>query len=384
MVFWVKKQVLGQGTYGTVSLAVIPFPHLHRPEIAVKTARRASYISSLHKEVQILEALRFFPGIVRCFDGDLGVEEQDGKKKITYHLLLEFAPGGSLKDLIPKNGGTLPDSDVMRYTHMILEALRYVHGEGYVHCDIKPSNIIVFPSREMETETNVRPQDHYLKIADFGSAKRRDSLLSRGCRGTLLYSSPESVLCGLHESPADIEGIYRNRVTRSHKKLRKIRERLGNTSVPLSSHGRTRCEKQGSPKYSPTPTDIWSLGCTMIEMITGKPPWSTTIKDVRQLQREIGMGKQLPAQIPQNLSEHGKDFLRMCLIRDPCSRWTADMLLEHPFLAEGPLSAAVAYYPSDEDNRWNSVQSMFERYHYTVKLGMMKLKSEAQCVGLEG
>ncbi|XP_052172266.1 mitogen-activated protein kinase kinase kinase 20-like [Diospyros lotus] len=124
----------------------------------------------------------------------------------------------------------------------------------------------------------------------------------------------------------------------------------------------------------------------MIEMITGKPPWSTTIKDVRQLQREIGMGKQLPAQIPQNLSEHGKDFLRMCLIRDPCSRWTADMLLKHPFLAEGPPSAAVAYYPSDEDNRWNSVQSMFERYRSTVELGMMKLKSEAPspCAGLEG
>jgi len=276
---WVKKQVLGKGTFGTVSLAVPRFPKdsLHIPAIAVKSAEFKNS-SSLQKEAKILYHLRECPGIVRCFGQDVSVE--DGKR--VYNMLLEFAPGGSLKDLIRRSGGHLPESDVAEYTRTILEALSYMHGKGYVHCDIKPGNILVFPSKD---------GGNHVKIADFGSLANRRDCEGKGCPGTLLYRSPESILLG---------------------------------SIKAS-------------------VDIWSLGCTVVEMVTGKPVWPTAIfklKGVNELLREIALGKR-PPKIPQNMSDEGKDFLGKCLVRDPKLRWSADMLLNHPFLQQVKESARL-------------------------------------------
>ena len=79
------------------------------------------------------------------------------------------------------------------------------------------------------------------------------------------------------------------------------------------------------------PLDIWSLGCTVIEMITGKHVWNCT--GLEDLMFQIVFGKE-PPKIPETMSEHGKDFLRKCFVRDPRKRWTAEMLLNHPFISE--------------------------------------------------
>ncbi|XP_052173999.1 mitogen-activated protein kinase kinase kinase 20-like [Diospyros lotus] len=317
---WVKTRVLGRERYGTVTLAVFHFPEDALdddfPMIAVKSAD-FDRSSSLQKEAWILQRLRGCPGIVRCFGGDVCIEELDGK--IMYNLLLEFAPGGSLQDLIGNNGGTLPELDVRRYTRMILEGLRYVHRKGYVHCDIKPSNILVFSSRD---------DQNYVKIADFGSAKRRDGQLNARL-GSLLYKSPESVLYGLNEAPMD----------------------------------------------------IWSLGCTIVKMITGKSVWQMNkFKNAQELRREIAIGEELP-EIPENMSAQGKDFLKRCLVRDPRFRWSADMLLNHPFLVEESEDSPLIFVPSDEDDRWNSVQSAVGDYPFYVKLMKMLSKSKALELG---
>ncbi|XLS63446.1 hypothetical protein HN51_017674 [Arachis hypogaea] len=73
--------------------------------------------------------------------------------------------------------------------------------------------------------------------------------------------------------------------------------------------------------------DIWSLGCTIIEMLSGKPPWS-------DLEGPSAMFKVLQSTppIPESLSSVGKDFLQQCFRRDPADRPSASMLLNHPFL----------------------------------------------------
>ncbi|RWR89034.1 Protein kinase domain-containing protein [Cinnamomum micranthum f. kanehirae] len=48
----------------------------------------------------------------------------------------------------------------------------------------------------------------------------------------------------------------------------------------------------------------------------------------------IGFGDELP-EIPTELSDEGKDFLSKCFVRDPSKRWTAEMLLQHPFVSKG-------------------------------------------------
>jgi serine/threonine protein kinase len=57
--------------------------------------------------------------------------------------------------------------------------------------------------------------------------------------------------------------------------------------------------------------DIWSVGCTVIEMATGKTPWNQEIQEVSLLYY-VGTTKSHPP-IPEHLSPEAKDFLLKCL-----------------------------------------------------------------------
>ncbi|KDP23520.1 hypothetical protein JCGZ_23353 [Jatropha curcas] len=76
--------------------------------------------------------------------------------------------------------------------------------------------------------------------------------------------------------------------------------------------------------------DIWSVGCTVIEMATGKPPWSQQYQEVAAL-FYIGSTKSHP-EIPEHLSAEAKDFLLKCLHKEPNMRPDASKLLQHPFV----------------------------------------------------
>ncbi|GFP97516.1 mitogen-activated protein kinase kinase kinase yoda [Phtheirospermum japonicum] len=73
--------------------------------------------------------------------------------------------------------------------------------------------------------------------------------------------------------------------------------------------------------------DIWSVGCTVIEMLTGKPPWS----EFTSVQAMFNVLNRSPP-IPETLSAEGKDFLQQCFQRRPEDRPSAVKLLEHPFV----------------------------------------------------
>ncbi|KAL2460633.1 mitogen-activated protein kinase kinase kinase 20 [Abeliophyllum distichum] len=282
MNFWRKVHVLGAGSYGTVHLAAKFDPPLSFSTAAVKSATFPRW-TSLKKEGEILSQLRGCREIVHCFGEDTSFENN----RDVYNLLLEYAAGGSLVNLIEKYGGNMPESMVACYCYMLLKGLSRVHGEGFVHCDIKPENILVFPSQDGTI--------HNLKIADFGQAKKIEEkeILIAGRsfqnRGTLLYSSPESIALGLHK---------------------------------------------------PT-TDIWSLGCIIVEMITGKPTWSTCRTNIELFQQIA-----LDNPIPENISGIAKDFLDKCLAKKHKERWTADMLLNHPFIVKN-----LTALPPNFDNR---------------------------------
>ncbi|GJM85254.1 hypothetical protein PR202_ga01689 [Eleusine coracana subsp. coracana] len=77
--------------------------------------------------------------------------------------------------------------------------------------------------------------------------------------------------------------------------------------------------------------DIWSLGCTIIEMGTGRHPWHQ-YADVAAMFK-IAYSKDVP-EIPECFSKEGKDFLSLCLKRDPAQRPSATQLLGHPFLQD--------------------------------------------------
>ncbi len=70
---------------------------------------------------------------------------------------MEYCDGGSLADVAKSRGGPLPPEMLMPWTLQALEGLAAAHQEGFVHCDIKPHNILLHCNRA--------------KISDFGLAK---------------------------------------------------------------------------------------------------------------------------------------------------------------------------------------------------------------------
>ncbi|GMI76891.1 mitogen-activated protein kinase kinase kinase 21 [Hibiscus trionum] len=195
---------------------------------------------------------------------------ENGEK--LYNLFLEYANKGSLADQVQRSGGNLMESDVRRYARSILKGLSFVHGKGFAHCDIKLQNILLFDNGDV-------------KLADFGLAKkngeRGGKQRTMEIRGTPLNIAPESVNRNDYDSPVD----------------------------------------------------IWALGCAVLEMMTGKPAWNFRPgTSVAALLFKIGVCDELP-EIPAELSEEGKYFLGKCFVKDPKNRWTADMLLDHPFVA---------------------------------------------------
>ncbi|KAK3184389.1 hypothetical protein Dsin_031675 [Dipteronia sinensis] len=112
-------------------------------------------------------------------------------------------------------------------------------------------------------------------------------------------------------------------------------------------------------------SDIWAVGCTVIEMASGGPPWSDATDPVTVLYR-IAYSCELP-ELPGCLSKQAKDFLSKCLRRNPKERWTTAQLLSHSFLdqynscATNPIqesNSSTSNSPTsilDQDKIWNSL-----------------------------
>ncbi|KAL6840499.1 hypothetical protein ACP4OV_030309 [Aristida adscensionis] len=100
--------------------------------------------------------------------------------------------------------------------------------------------------------------------------------------------------------------------------------------------------------------DVWALGCTVLEMATGRAPWSD-MDDVLAAVHRIGFTDAVP-EVPAWMSPEAKDFLARCFARDPRDRWTAAELLEHPFLA----SAGCGEKAEAAAAKWVSPKSTLE------------------------
>nr|XP_029122490.1 mitogen-activated protein kinase kinase kinase 3 isoform X2 [Elaeis guineensis] len=212
----------------------------------------------------------------------------------TLSVYLEYVSGGSIHKLLQEYG-PFREPVIRSYAGQILSGLAYLHGRNTVHRDIKGANILVDPNGE-------------IKLADFGMAKHMSSYTSiRSFKGSPYWMAPEVIMNG--------KGY--------------------NLSV-----------------------DIWSLGCTILEMATSKPPWSQ-YEGVAAIFK-IGNSKDIP-EIPEHLSSDAKSFLRRCLQRDPSARPTAAQLMDHPFVRDQPLIKAAKFnmvrdlLPSSSDGNHSKI-----------------------------
>ncbi|XP_027152477.1 mitogen-activated protein kinase kinase kinase 17-like [Coffea eugenioides] len=290
---WRRGPMLGKGSFGSVYLATAKNPSIHYrclPLVMAVKSAEVSVSSSLQKEREVLSYLSGCPDIIQCV-GDETTIGSDGR--MVYNLLLEYGSGGTIADRIKKSGYRgLPLREVRCFTKSILKGLSYIHEVGFVHCDLKPENILLVPkSRKTNTE-------FIAKICDFGLARRvqksKKRKLERYFNGTPMYLSPEAVRDGV----------------------------------------------QG------TPCDIWSLGCVVLEMLTGKPAWDEGMDEESALNK-IGKGTAVPKK-PRNLCQSAKSFLNCCLKRMVKGRLSAKTLLHHPFV--NGLNDDDDDYDYDNDN----------------------------------
>ncbi|KAK4378641.1 hypothetical protein RND71_000503 [Anisodus tanguticus] len=190
------------------------------------------------------------------------------KDESKLYIFLELVTRGSLASVYRKY--RLRDSHVSDYTRQILSGLHYLHSRKVIHRDIKCANILVDVSGSV-------------KLADFGLAKATQLNNIKSCKGTAFWMAPE---------------VVNNRKNNGYG----------------------------------IPADIWSLGCTVLEMSTGQIPYS----HLEGMQALFRIGRGEPPPIPDTLSTEAQDFIKRCLRVNPNDRPTAAELLEHPFVTKPP------------------------------------------------
>lgn len=184
---------------------------------------------------------------------------------------MEYMSSGNLSSLLKKYG-SFSETTIKIYSKQILSALEYLHSRNFIHKDIKGANILV-------------SNNGIIKLADFGCAQKLEK--------SLTFSKNDFNIVG---------------------------------SIPWMAP-----EVVNQTKYGKK-SDIWSFGCVLIEMVTGKMPWENHhFENPIVAIMKIGTSNEIP-EIPIGISKELKRFIEKCLVRDQNKRAGVDELLNDEFI----------------------------------------------------
>ncbi|KAF7022240.1 hypothetical protein CFC21_035047 [Triticum aestivum] len=186
-----------------------------------------------------------------------------------FWLVLEYCVGGDLKGLLEQDK-KLPESAMHDLAYDLVKALLFLHSQGIIYCDLKPSNILL---------------DEFgcMKLCDFGLARRLKDIektdpgdVPQPMRGTPCYMAPE-----------------------------------------LFQEG-------GVHSYA---SDFWALGCVLYECYVGRPPFVG--REFTQLVKSI-LSEPAPP-LPDNSSRSFQNLINCLLMKDPAERLQWSELCAHNF-----------------------------------------------------
>ena len=223
-------------------------------------------VKQLQREIDVLKILKH-PNIVEYYKNAV----------INNYLviLMEFVPGGSVHSLIEKKG-VLTEKQASRYTKHTLQGLTYLHSNNIIHRDIKCANMLI-------------GEGDIVKLCDFGTARHFNIIYTATCSkltqhvGTMYFMAPEMFKI----NPGDAKHCYNETV------------------------------------------DTWATGCSVVQMLTGSPPW----KDYEQhvFFKAITEADKPDFKLPEHISRVVHDFLAQCFCKDPKKRPKPSEIINHSF-----------------------------------------------------
>ncbi|VBB31573.1 unnamed protein product [Acanthocheilonema viteae] len=265
------EKTIGRGKFGTVYVVMNLTENCLMAMKQIRIERNDRALLALVDEVENLSLLDH-PNLVKYYAVEVHREE--------LFIFMEYCPEGTLEEVCRE--GLLDMRYVRRYTHFLLKGVEYIHMKMIIHRDIKPANIFL-GKRDV------------LKLGDFGSSVRlKDGTTACGevaeWIGTPAYMAPEVQTLG---GRTEVNG-----------------------KEELIGYGRA--------------ADIWSVGCVVLQMCTGKPPWHEC-EQVLQVVFRVGSG--MRPTIPQSVQADSTcySFLDQCFQIEPSKRATAEQLRKDPF-----------------------------------------------------
>lgn len=232
-------------------------------------------VESLQHEMNLLKELHH-ENIVTYY----GSSQESGN----LNIFLEYVPGGSVSSML-NNYGPFEESLIINFTRQILIGVAYLHKKNIIHRDIKGANILI----------DIRG---CVKITDFGISKKL-SPLNNGDNNT------DNSMSKKQNKRASLQGsVY--------------------WMAPEVVKQTATTEK----------ADIWSTGCVVIEMFTGRHPYP----DFSQMQALFKIGTNMCPEIPSWATIKAQNFLKQTFELDYQKRPSAIELLQHTWLDTHLLS----------------------------------------------
>src|SRR5262249_45105133 len=256
--------ILGKGGMGEVYRA--RDTKLKR-DVAIKIlpdefSRDADRLTRFQREAEVLASLNH-PNIAAIYD----LQETNE----TRFLVLELVEGETLAERIQR--GPIPVEQALGIAKYICEALEAAHEKSIIHRDLKPANVKITP-------------DGRVKVLDFGLARALENA------PTMTASNSPTLLSALATNLGVILGT------------------AGYMS-PEQAKGRSADQR----------SDIFSFGCVLYEMITGRLAFEgETVTEViaSVLKQELDLSR-----IPVSVHPRVVDLIRRCLVKDAKRRWHA-------------------------------------------------------------